>query len=119
MLTSKKSNYKSEPNIKKDGNKYIFTDSDGKTEKYTEKDKEKASSVIKEYADTIIAIADKHNVNPIVLAGCIYSEQCLNVDWVDSVTDVLFRFMDTSIGVAQVKVSTAKMLEDKGYIPET
>jgi len=63
MLTSKKNNYKSEPNIKRDGNKYIFTDSDGKTEKYTEKDKEKASNVIKEYADTIVAMARQVSKN--------------------------------------------------------
>ena len=60
--------------------------------------------------------AKKYGVNPSILASCIYTEQILNVNVVDTLTDNMFYWADTSVGIGQVKVSTAKLLEDKGYI---
>lgn len=44
-----------------------------------------------------------------------------NANWKDSFdsTIAVKIGLDTSIGVGQVKVSTAQLLEDKGYVPKT
>ena len=78
--------------------------------------KEAADKIIKDNAAYIISAAEEFGVNPGILAATIYAEQRLNVNWVDDATDAFAHIFDTSIGIAQVKVSTAVMLEDKGYI---
>ena len=78
-----------------------------------------ASEIIKNNADYINAAGAYYNVNPAIIAACIYTEQIKNVNWVDSLTDVPGFWMDTSVGIGQVKISTAKMLEDNGYIAKT
>lgn len=62
-----------------------------------------------------------YNIDPKVVAGCIYVEQIENVDWKDSFDSVIavMTGLDTSIGIGQVKVSTAKLLEDEGYVERT
>ena len=80
---------------------------------------EDADQLIKDNAISIIAAATSHDVDPAIIAGVIYVEQTWNYNWVDRVTDVPLFFIDTSIGIGQVKVSTAKLLEDKGYISKT
>ena len=69
--------------------------------------------------DTILDEANRFDVDPIVLAGCIYVEQRYNYDFIDILTDVPLAFIDTSVGVAQVKISTVILLEDHGYIEPT
>ncbi len=78
-----------------------------------------ASEIIKRNATAIKNAGAYYGVNPAIIAACIYTEQITNVNSRDKLTDVLAYFLDTSIGIGQVKVSTAKMLEDEGYIAST
>jgi len=80
----------------------------------------KADNVIKDNAEFIKKAAKEYGVNPGILGACIYAEHVLNVDTLDSLTDVFAgnRGVDTSIGVSQVKLSTAKRMEDLGYMPQ-
>ena len=80
---------------------------------------QQASEIIKRNAQAIKNAGAYYGVNPAIIASCIYTEQILNVDWFDSLTDISMFWLDTSIGIGQVKVSTAKMLEDNGYIAPT
>jgi len=81
--------------------------------------KEVASQIIKDNAYYIKKAGEIYGVNPAIIAGCIYTEQITNVDWIDTLTDRSLYFLDTSIGIGQVKVSTARMLEDIGYVSVT
>ncbi|HHV99252.1 MAG TPA: RHS repeat-associated core domain-containing protein [Clostridiaceae bacterium] len=81
--------------------------------------KEAADKIIKDNAQYIKDAAEEFGVNPAILAACIYTEQRLNVNWIDDLTDRALYFFDTSIGVSQVRISTAKLLEDAGYMPRT
>ena len=80
---------------------------------------QQASEIIKRNAQEIKNAGSYYGVNPAIIAGCIYTEQTWNVNWFDDLTDVPGFLFDTSIGIGQVKVSTAKMLEDNGYIAKT
>jgi hypothetical protein len=52
-----------------------------------------------------------------MVAGVIYAENALNVNGLDTLTDWLgFYGLDSSVGLGQVKMSTAKFIEDQGYI---
>lgn len=75
-----------------------------------------AKKIIMDNADAIKDAAEEFDVDPVTIAGCIYAEQVLNVDWKDMLFDSPLSFLDTSIGIGQIKVSTAIMLEDMGYI---
>ena len=81
--------------------------------------KKVADEIISNNAQNIIDAAAFFNVDPVILASTIYAELRLNVNWVDALTDKICGFygIDTSIGIAQIKVSTAKELEKKGYMP--
>ncbi len=81
--------------------------------------KEVADQIIMDNAQNIKDAATEFGVNPAILAATIYAEQRLNVNWVDDWTDYPLFVFDTSIGVSQVKISTAKMLEDNGYLEKT
>ena len=80
---------------------------------------EKAKQLIIDNADNIVKASNEFGVDPVLVAGCIYQEQVQNVDWKDSITDVFGASigLDTSVGVGQVKMSTAKLLEEEGYMP--
>lgn len=80
---------------------------------------EVARNIIKENAQYINAAAEEFGVDPNVLSGCIYAEQVRNVDFKDNFDTflVVTPGLDSSVGVAQVKVSTAKLLQEKGYMP--
>ena len=78
-----------------------------------------ASEIIVRNATAIKNAGSYYGVNPAIIAACIYTEQITNVNIIDTLTDVPAYFADTSIGIGQVKVSTAKMLEDSGYIAKT
>lgn len=79
-----------------------------------------ADRIIRNNTAYIISAAQEFGVNPSILAATIYAEQRLNVDWKDDVTDTIGGFygINTSIGVAQVRMSTAKNLENLGYMPK-
>lgn len=78
-----------------------------------------ASNIIARNSDAIKNAGAYYGVNPAIIAAYIYTEQITNVNVLDSLTDLPAYFADTSIGIGQVKVSTAKMLEDNGYIQKT
>ena len=80
---------------------------------------EDAMNMIKSYSDYIITVGEAFGVDPGTIACCIYAEQVLNVDFLDSVFDTSLWFLDTSVGLGQVRISTARMLEDEGYIKKT
>ena len=94
-------------------NPFRYTDPTG------HRSKEAADKIIKDNAQYIKDAAAEFGVNPAILAACIYAEQRLNVDWKDDLTDRPLYFFDTSVGISQVRISTAKMLEDAGYMPKT
>lgn len=81
--------------------------------------KASADKIIVANKEYIFAAAEKFEIDPVILASIIYAEQCLNVNWVDDLLDGFLGFygIDTSVGIAQVKISTAKFLEEKGYMP--
>jgi len=86
-------------------------------------DKYKAvSTLILRLASDIIRAAKSKNVDAQVLAGVIFAENMLNVSFVDKYLEYpvymgLPNLIDFSLGVAQVRISTAKYLEEKGYMP--
>lgn len=80
---------------------------------------DRATKAVSDNATYIKDAAKKYGVNPAILGSCIYTEQYWNYNWIDVLTDVPAYWRDTSVGVAQVKISTAKALEDAGYIEVT
>ncbi len=85
---------------------------------FTESDLESdAAKVIKDNASYICNAAKAYNVAPQSVAACIFAEQSQNVDFIDAVTDWTgFYFMDTSVGIGQVRMSTAEFLENQNYV---
>ncbi len=75
---------------------------------------------IKENAYYILHYAELYGVDPGIVAGVIMIEQYHNYDWVDICTDWIGStgIIDMSVGLGQVRHSTAKYLEDTGYIPK-
>jgi len=71
-------------------------------------------------ADDILKFSKEYNVDPNVVAGCIFVEQYYNYDWKDKYGDWLgvIGVIDMSIGIGQVRVSTAIFLEEQGYVPK-
>lgn len=84
------------------------------------KTKEDVAELIRDNAQYIKAAAEAYGVDPRIIAGVIYAEQVNNVDYGDVFGDWIgfYGLLDTSIGLGQVKVSTAKLVEDKGHIPK-
>ena len=90
-----------------------------KTDLSGRRDESAVDEIIEEYSSEIIAAGEEFDVDPVAIAVCIYAEQVLNYDWKDELFDfALWRF-NTSIGLGQVRVETAQMLEDSGYIEKT
>lgn len=79
-----------------------------------------ASKLIKENASYIINAASYYDIDSRIVAAAIFTEQSLNVDWKDKCTDWLaFYWINTSVGIGQVRLSTAEFLEEEGYVPKT
>ena len=95
------------------GNPFSFIDPSGMVSE------QEAQGIITENAESIFEAAEKFDVDPYVLAGCIYVEQIKNVDLKDEFdsTLVLKAGFDSSVGIGQIKVSTAKLLQEEGYMP--
>ena len=79
-----------------------------------------AEDLIRDNAQYIIDAAEEFGVDAQILASVIYTEQVKNVNWIDTCTDWLGSsgIIDTSVGIAQVKMSTAKSVEDDGLMEE-
>lgn len=84
----------------------------------SQESRKNASDIIKANKDTIIKTAKEFGVNPVILACCVFTEQACNVDKIEPLIDTGLGMLgiDTSIGIAQVKISTAKLMEQKGYV---
>ena len=83
--------------------------------------KSKAYKKIQDNADDILLYSWYFGVDPNIVAGVIFKEQYSNYDWIDVCTDwvAFYGVIDMSVGLGQVRVSTAKFLEEQGYVPET
>ena len=81
----------------------------------------KASQVIVNNKSNITSSAQSTGVNAQTLAAIIYTEQHYNVNARDIIdyTAHMVTGVDTSLGIAQVRVSTAAFIEDQGYMPKT
>lgn len=73
----------------------------------------RASNLIKNYASAIKQAAVEFKVDPIIVGAVIYQEQSTNVNFIDTLTDYIggIFHLNTSIGIGQVRVKTAKDLE--------
>lgn len=72
----------------------------------------KSSDIIARNAESIKKAASKYGVNPAIIAACIYTEQVLNYNFLDSVFDKI-SWIDPSVGIGQVLISTAKKIEEE------
>jgi len=85
-----------------------------------EGDHERAKKIVTDNAQYIINAAEEFDIDPVWIAMVIYAEQALNhnaKDWFDILGAT--GLVDTSVGVGQVRISTAKFIEEEGYMPET
>ena len=92
-----------------------FVDPDGKVSEALAKRR------IRDSAQYIVSAANEYGVNPGILAAVIYAEQVLNVTYTENIEDAAQAFLgaNCSVGIAQVRISTAKRIEDAGYIEKT
>ena len=95
-----------------ENNPVNFVDFEGTSR---EKKLTNALMLIGEHATTIVEEASYFGVDPVVVAGVIVAEQTLNYNVIDSVTDWMY-FINPSIGIGQVKVSTAISIEKNTMI---
>lgn len=82
--------------------------------KYTKIRTEKtADRIIQNYAPVIKDTAMEFNVDPVVVAAVIYQEQATNVNFIDTLRDYIgaLLYINTSIGIGQIRVKTAELLE--------
>ena len=80
----------------------------------------RANGVIQENAAYIRSAANMFGLQPVDVAMVIYAEQCINVDWKDEVIDpMLAPTLNVSLGLGQMRISTARKVEDNGYLPIT
>jgi hypothetical protein len=83
---------------------------------YTETKAEKrAKDIIIRHKNLIIVAAKEFDVDPIVVGAVIFQEQSTNVNFVDTLADYLGGRLglNTSIGIGQVRVETARSLGEK------
>lgn len=101
-------------------NYYIYDGSNTKFYplEYYEYIDSKAYNKIVNNLEDILYYANRYEVDPSIVAGVIFVEQYYNYDWKDVLTDWigLTGVIDMSIGLGQVRMSTAKYLEDQGYV---
>lgn len=73
----------------------------------------RAHRIVKENANIIKTASKEFSVDPVIVAGVIYQEQAMNVDFTDALTDYIGGLVgvNTSIGIGQVRVKTAEALE--------
>ena len=87
--------------------------------KYAEtKAKKRANNIIQKNALIIKDSAKEFKVDPVMVGAVIYQEQATNVNFVDILTDYIggLLHLNTSIGIGQVRINTAKFLE--GFYPK-
>lgn len=74
----------------------------------------RAINLVKTYSSIIKDSAKEFKVDPVLVGSVIYQEQSTNVNFIDTLTDNIggLLHINTSIGIGQVRVRTAKLLED-------
>lgn len=78
---------------------------------------DEAAEVVKSNRQNLLEAAEEFGVDPNIVALVIYTEQADNVNKRDTFTDWLaVGGVDTSVGIGQVKLSTAQDIEQSGYI---
>ena len=88
----------------------------GKEENKEDLNNVEADKLIKNYKKTIEETANKYDVDKYIIAWVIYKEQ-ISQNLLDNFDGAAALWgVDTSIGLGQVKVSTAKKVEDRKYI---
>lgn len=108
--------YKDNMYIYCNSNPIINIDETGRKSKLTKKE-ENAKKIIQNNKSNILGAATQYGVDPAIVAGVIYAEQVLNVDKMDYYTDWLGYYgVNTSVGIGQVRIKTAKMLDKKKYV---
>lgn len=80
-----------------------------------------ASKKIMQNAENIKYAAEVFLVDENIIAAVIFVEQYFNYDWKDVATDWIsfYGFIDMSVGLGQVRLSTAEYIEERGYMPKT
>lgn len=84
------------------------------TLRYTEtKSEKRATKLIQEYKHIIKQSAKEFGVDAIIIGAVIYQEQSTNVNFIDTLSDYIggLLYVNTSIGIGQVRVKTAESLE--------
>ncbi len=78
----------------------------------------RANNIIRDNTVLIVEAAKEFEVDPIIVGSVIYQEQSQNVNFIDTLTDYIggLLHLNTSIGVGQIRVKTAKLLEN--YYPD-
>ncbi|MEK9154066.1 MAG: hypothetical protein AAB798_01190 [Patescibacteria group bacterium] len=83
---------------------------------YSETNAEKrAARLLEVYASIVKAAAKEFDTDPVMVGAVIYQEQSTNVNFVDTLTDTIGGVigLNTSVGIGQVRVNTARALEEK------
>lgn len=81
---------------------------------YQESESEKrAANLVRTYRSAILSAAKEFDVDPVMIGAAVYQEQATNVNFIDHLTDYIggLLHLNTSIGIGQVRVSTAQSLE--------
>lgn len=73
----------------------------------------RAEELVRYYSSLIMMAAREFEVDPVIVAAVIYQEQATNVNFIDALTDYLGGLLglNTSIGIGQIRVETAELLE--------
>lgn len=74
----------------------------------------RATNIVKNNSSNIINAAKEFGVDPVIVGAVIYQEQATNVNFIDVLTDYMggLLHINTSIGVGQIRVKTAELLEE-------
>jgi len=74
----------------------------------------RAADLVRTYSSVIEDASKEFGVDPILTGAMIYQEQSTNVNFVDTLTDYVggLLHVNTSIGIGQVRVETARLLEN-------
>ena len=81
---------------------------------YHETDAEqRAGNIIKTYQPLILSTAKEFHLDPVMVGAVIFQEQANNFNFIDALADYIggLLHLNTSIGVGQVRVNTARELE--------
>ena len=102
-------------------NSINYIDRNGKWPEWIDTSEEGAQEKIEENKENIIKAAEETGVDPALVALMIYTEQVHNYNIIDTLSDRICGFygVDTSVGIGQVQISTAKEIEEMGYMPLT